>query len=513
MVDVLVTGFVVVFVLSVFAVGLYSERLIDDADEFYGATKLFGAAVITLASMSGIMSAFGFIGGPGLVFSMGTSSLWLTFSAGIGFAMAYWIIGKRVRAFADVADIGTLGDIAEERFQSPAARGLLAIILFIACWAYLASQVAGGGYVLNELLGIGVAPSVWLVFGVMIIYVAVGGMASAQLAGAYTGAVMLVGVVGIVIGFFQVTGGMVDVTTTVANAPEITVGDVSKTFTPKLMSGYGVAEGSAPGLFLGWILIFSLGVMGQPQVLQRMFSIEKPEGLRTVGLVSGVTYAVGSLLWMLVGLVALYMVAGGVVTGDALSSLLSNPDLAVFEFVNRLHIVLQMVIYGGLVAAIMSTAAFFMSIASGAIARDVPLALGIEMSGSRETWLGRAAVFVVGVGSVLFGLYGGELVAILGTFGWGTFVSGTFPPIVIGLLWKEASREGAVAGLVTALLLNVVLLGADQLGYAYPGSGIGIPFYFTVIATSVVVTIFVSWFTNGASGDNLPEHIEPIYDL
>lgn len=504
MVELLVTGFVVLFVLSVFGVGLYSQRMVESSDQFYGATKLFGAAVITLASMSGIMSAFGFIGGPGLVYSLGTSSLWLTFAAGLGFAMAYWVVGKRVRGMADVADIGTLGDIADERFNSPAIRAMLALSLFIASWAYLASQVAGGGYVLAELLGVNQQIAVWLVFGVMIVYVAAGGMASAQLAGAYTGGVMLIGVVGVVIGFFQITGSMAHMTTTVATAGQVSAADVTKAFTPKLLDGWGLAKTSAPGLLLIWPIVFSIGVMGQPQVLQRMYSINKPKGLRTVGLISGVTYAVGSLLWMLIGFVALYMVASGSIEP------FTNPDLAAFKFVNRLHIVLQMIIYAGLVAAIMSTAAFFMSVATGAIARDLVRATGWSLSNQRETWLGRITVVVIGVGAVLFGLYGGHLVAILGTFGWGTFVSGTIPGVVIGMLWKDASREGVTAGLFTSLVLNVVLLAATQMGYSFP---IGMDFYFIVIAASIVVTIFVSLFTNGASGKNVPEHVKPIFNL
>ncbi len=504
MMEFVVPGFVALFILSVFGVGLYSRRLVENSDDFYGATKMFGAAVITLASMSGIMSAFGFIGGPGLVYEMGTSSLWMTFASGIGFAMAYWIIGKRVRGMADVADIGTLGDIADERFDSGLIRALLALILFIACWSYLASQVAGGGYVLSVILGVSVETAVWLVFGLIIVYVAVGGMASAQLAGAYTGAVMLVGVVGVVVGFFQIAGGMENTTMTVATADQLSGEDVTKAFTPEMLDGWGLAESEAPGLLLIWPIVFAIGVMGQPQVLQRMFSIDDPKGLRTVGLISGVTYAVGSLLWMLIGFVALYLVASGTIEPFA------DPDFAAFEFVERLHIVLQMIIYAGLVAAIMSTAAFFLSVASGAIARDLVRAAGLEPNEQRETWLGRVAVLVIGVGSVIFGLYGGHLVAILGTFGWGTFVSGTVPAVVIGLLWQGASREGVAAGLVSALVLNIVLLIATQLGYAFP---IGMDFYFIAISVAVVVTIFVSAVTNGASDENVPEHVKPIFKL
>lgn len=498
------TVFVTAFVISTVLVGLWAERLVTSSDEYYGATKLFGAVVITLASMSGIMSAFGFIGGPGLVYNMGTSSILMTFSVGLGFALAYWIIGKRVRGMADVADIGTLPDIVDERFQSPAARGLLALILFIACISYLASQVAGGGYVLSVLLGVSMEVAVWLVFGAIIVYISFGGMAAAQLSGAYTGAVMLIGVVGVVIGFFQVTGGMADVTMTTAQAGEVSNGDIVKAFTPQMLDGFGLAQSSAPGLLVVWPIVFLIGVVGQPQVLQRMYSIDNPEGLRTVGLISGVTYAVGSLLWMLIGFAALYMVADGTIEPMA------DPDFAALHFVEQLNVAIQLVVYAGLVAAIMSSAGFFLSVASGAIARDFVKMFSWELSESRETWLGRITTLVVGVASVLLGLYGGHLVAILGTFGWGTFVSGTFPAIVIGLLWKGCSREGIVAGLSTSLILNVTLLAATQLGYTFP---IGIEFYFIAIVAAVVVTVGMSLFTNGASGENMPNRLKPVFDL
>ncbi|MCP4950074.1 MAG: sodium:proline symporter, partial [Aestuariibacter sp.] len=80
---------------------------------------------------------------------------------------------------------------------------------------------------------------------------------------------------------------------------------------------------------------------------------------------------------------------------------------------------------------------------------------------------------------------------------------------VIGLLWKRCSREGVISGLVVALIANIVLTILRRTGvWALPYYD-----YMLGIILSTSVTIYVSLFTSGAAGDNLPEEIKPIFKL
>ena len=54
----------------------------------------------------------------------------------------------------------------------------------------------------------------------------------------------------------------------------------------------------------------------------------------------------------------------------------------------------------------------------------------------------------IGIFAIMFALTSGEAVAILGTFGWGTLMSATFPVFITGLLWKRASSQGVFSGLI-----------------------------------------------------------------
>ena len=128
----------------------------------------------------------------------------------------------------------------------------------------------------------------------------------------------------------------------------------------------------------------------------------------------------------------------------------------------------------------------------------------------------RVAMSVMGVVAIVFATVSGDMVAILGTYGFGTLAAATFPIFIIGLLWKGASSQGVMAGMVTALLATLAGVGvelANRFGvseFTWPG---GVPWYVFVMATAVLVTISVSLFTRGATGPELDRRVAMAMDL
>jgi Na+/proline symporter len=70
--------------------------------------------VLGLATFSTAMSGFGFIGGPGLVYRLGTTSLWMTFAAALGIPLSFLLAGRRLHALAG-SDVLTLPDAVHKR--------------------------------------------------------------------------------------------------------------------------------------------------------------------------------------------------------------------------------------------------------------------------------------------------------------------------------------------------------------------------------------------------------------
>jgi Na+/proline symporter len=167
--------------------------------------------------------------------------------------------------------------------------------------------------------------------------------------------------------------------------------------------------------------------------------------------------------------------------------------------------VAQLFVYAAVLAAAMSSASLFLSLSANIIARDLPGALGRESTPEAQVRRSRVAVLVMGLGSVAFAVTSGEMVAILGTFGWGTLMSATFPVFVIGLLWRRATARGVTAGLVVSLVLNVAALVLNQVGFKWPG---GLPWYVGVVAASIAVAVVASLLLPEPPHRQLDERVE-----
>lgn len=79
--DPLTVAIVIGYFIVTFAIGVYAVKRVKTAEHYFGAHKLFGTIVTSVAAFASIMSGFGFVGGPGLVYALGATSLWITLAA------------------------------------------------------------------------------------------------------------------------------------------------------------------------------------------------------------------------------------------------------------------------------------------------------------------------------------------------------------------------------------------------------------------------------------------------
>ena len=212
------------------------------------------------------------------------------------------------------------------------------------------------------------------------------------------------------------------------------------------------------------------------------------------------------MMVMAVGYCAIYLVANGTLT-------ITDPDKAVFKVADYLGIVAQLFVYPAVLAAALSTSSLFLSLAGNIVSRDLPSSLGLTIRSARQMTVSRIAMSVMGVSAIGFASLSGDMVAILGTYGFGTLAAATFPIFIIGLLWKGASSRGVMLGMLTALASTIagvtveILKRFDLSSFAWPG---GVPWYVFVMAASVVVTIFASLLTRG---DVLDRRVEMAMEL
>jgi len=477
---ILIVFFSALMIAISFLIGLWAKKKATTAQAYFGGTAMFGPVAVGLSSMAGIASAFAIVGVPGIIYKSGNAmTFWML--SGAAFAMSYLILGKRVRAMAEIAPISSLGDICDIRFNhNRIIKALMSLIICLGCVGYLAAQISAGSKLIATLVNCPPIVAGFVVFGLLTVYTALSGEVGGLLSQAFQGLVMVVAGIIIITAFFVVTGGFGNVLAAVSAVPEITgANGVTKTLGPDFLNAWGAMPG---GYSLTWMLIPILGCVGQPQVLTRMYAVKSPRDLPKAGLVTAVTHTIVGFLAVVAAYGALYLVATGVI--DPLAS----ADSAIYAFANYLGTYAQVLVYAAVLAAALSSASMFLTSSSTLLSKDLTSALGIKIAPEKQISVSRIFMFILGAIAIVISIYSTQMVALLGTFGWGTLVSGTFPVFVVGLLWDRCNEKGALCGTIVSLVFNII----PFFGFKYPSA---LPNYFITSALAVAVTVFISLLT------------------
>ena len=464
----LILACVVVYLASCAVVGFWAMRRTSSTVDFFLAGKSLGPLVVVMATISSVMSGFGFVGGPGLVYESGTSSLWMVFVASFSLPVAFMLTGKRLRLLVEVRPILTLPEAVAARYGGSGPAIAMSVAIVLGVLGYLGTQVLAIGTVLQAVLGIDLLAALAVGLGVLAFYAIAGGIVAGVYTDLFQGLLMLGAAVAVLFQCLKVGGGMSAITETLW------------AMDPEYIGPWGTRGDLAA---MSWMLLFGIGAAGQPHAVTKLMMLKDIRQLKWSALATGLSYLVLAMLWMGIGLAMRTLVA----RGD--HPALENPDLAAPTFL--LHYTPELlagIVFAGLLAAIMSTADSFLNLGAAAVVRDIPLALRGKPLEHELMW-SRIATGSLLLLSALFALYMENLIALLGTFGWGTFAAAIVPSICIGMNWKRATGTACVASIVTSIVLNFVLEVAARHGHELLPPGLAVGAVALLAATAVFVWV------------------------
>ncbi|MEZ5393368.1 MAG: hypothetical protein R2724_10960 [Bryobacterales bacterium] len=199
---------VVIYLAACFVVGVWAMGRTHSIADFLVAGQSLGPFVVVIAMMSSIMSGFGFVGGPGLVFDSGMSSAWMTLVALFGAAMSWTLLGKRLRLLSEAREILTLPDAVAARYGGHAPRLMVGIAIFLGVIGYLGTQVMAVGYVLTAVLGVDMVTAMAIGLGVLAFYSVAGGIIAGVYTDMFQGVIMMVAAVCVCYYAIASAGGM-----------------------------------------------------------------------------------------------------------------------------------------------------------------------------------------------------------------------------------------------------------------------------------------------------------------
>jgi len=407
------------------------------------AGRDLGIMVTAFAVFSSTLSGFGFVGGPGLVYKLGMSSVWMVVCAVMGYNISFMLLAKRLRLFSELGNSLSLPDVVFLRYGKRSTSFLVALAIVLGVLGYLATQILAMAVVLKDILveteflaTINLEMCVLISCSILVFYSVTGGIVASVYSDLIQGGVMVVAASLVFLTVvYTFDNGFSEISQTIQEHD------------PEAIGPWGTL-----GMVgcLSWFFVFGLGSSGQPHVITKMMMYKKVNDAKYILPLSATGYLFSALLWIGIGLAMRALVIQGV------QPELATPDAAASQFLqNYAHPILAGVVFAGLFAAIMSTADAFLNIGTAAIMHDIPKAIGKTIT--NELFWARTTTALITIFSAVFALYSGDLVAILGAFGWGTFAAAIVPVVVIGFNWKRATPMAANIAVLSSLAVNFVI--------------------------------------------------------
>ncbi len=466
----------IVYFVVVAAIATWATRRTRSASDFFVAGAGVGLWTLAIAKMAATLSGFAFIGGPGLVYTIGIGAVFIILPGALSNALGAWVLAKRMRLLGEARSLFTVPDAIGARYRSSVAQGLAAVAVLIAVVGYIATNLLALGLVIDAIFGTGLTVGIWVGTAVILTYSVAGGILAGIYTDVFQGTVMALASA-VVFGFaLHSGGGMENISHSVMAKDDLFLGPWGRI---------------GPMAAISFFFVFGVGSLGQPHVVHKFYMLRDPRQLKWYPLLLTVALAVTQLLYVSVGIAMRSLVINGSLPA------LAKADQATPTFL--LHYTPSLVaglVFSGVAAAIMATVNSFMSVGAAALTHDLPRAMGRRVSD--ELWWGRVSTVVLAVVAAAVAQASGTLVAFLGIFGWGLVASTIVPSLAIGLNWAGATKAGAISSIATGLAVTLI---GESLGYfriySFPA---GVSVSALSLVSSLAVFFVVSWLTADTAG-------------
>ena len=431
------------FVLML-AIGLYAWRKsTEDSAGYLLAGRNLSPSVTALSAGASDMSGWLLLGLPGALYVGGLVEAWIAIGLTVGAALNWIIVAPRLREQTErLGDALTIPQFLANRFpeQGTLLRVTSAIIIVGFFTVYTASGMVGGGKLFATAFA-GVLPDTGLsdymlgiviTAGIVLIYTMIGGFLAVSLTDFVQGLIMMTALVVMPLVIFFGTETAVQLSA----VPQ---------------EGFLSLTQGATAIGIISAVTWGLGYFGQPHIIVRFMAIDRVENVGRAGVI-GMGWMVISLLGaVVVGLAGrAYAQANGLVVEDPetifilLSQLLFHPAVTGF-------------LYAALLAAIMSTISAQLLVSSSSLTEDFYRLFLRRGASEREAVnIGRLSVALVAAAALVIAADPESEVLGLVANAWAGFGAAFGPVVLISLLWKRMTRNGALVGMLVGAVTVVV---------------------------------------------------------
>ena len=448
------------YFVAMLSIGLFfffkAKSSINSEKEYFLGNRSMGPWVTAMSAQASDMSGWLLMGFPGSILAFGMGKVWIGIGLGLGTALNWVIVAKRLRRFSRAAnDSITLPQYLTNRFasSSPILKIVCAVIFLISFTVYVSSAFVAGKNVMcavipglqgKELLAMAIFALIILV------YTFLGGFRAVCWTDFFQGLLMLVALLAVPI--IMATGNF-----------DPTYSGAFK----EGVSAFGTNPFAADWREIVTGLSWGLGYFGMPHIIVRFMSIKKPSMIKTSASVA--------IVWVILTLGAAIAIA---ILGRTflLSDGTSLADLLIPENAQNIFITVVQDMFPGviaglllaaIVAAAMSTADSQLLVASSSFTSDIykPLLRKDKASEKEVLWIGRIVVLILSAVAFMIAASGisnanswANSIMSMVENAWGLFGASFGPVVILSLFWKRFNYAGACAGIVAGAVVDIAWL-------------------------------------------------------
>ena len=440
-----ITAIVSGYLLLTLIIGLLAGRRTSSGVTGYvAADRRFGVLPMYFIVGGTIFSAFAFLGGPGWAYSRGAAVLYILSYGVLGIAPWFFVAPKAAR-LGRRYELVTQAQLVTTRFPSRNLSALMALIAVAAFVPYVMLQMSGAGIVFSVLTQ-GHVPF-WLgaaiAYGIVTIYVLVGGASAIGWTNVFEGAVMMVVAWGLGLYLpYALYGGI---------GPMFEQIEAAR---PELLALPGLAGDGSPwswGAYSSAVLSSAIGFAMWPHLFMKAFTARSDAVIRRT-VVLFPTFQLFLVPLILVGF-----------AGVLFATAPATPDMILPHMIleTGLPVLVVGLFCAGALAASMSTGDALLH-GAASIAIEDGIHPFVRLSERQRRSMMQVLVLAVGALAYFLAIVQERSLVWLLLSAYG-LIDQLAPPVYAALYWRRATTPGALTGLIAGSATTVFLFMNPEL--------------------------------------------------
>ncbi|MGI6695032.1 MAG: sodium/proline symporter [Christensenellales bacterium] len=460
----LVTLAMICYMAVIIGIGLYyAKKSHESTDHYFLGGRSLGPYVTAMSAEASDMSGWLLMGLPGVAYFTGiTDAFWTALGLGVGTYINWLLVAKRLRVYSHVAgDSITIPDFFSNRFREKnrTIMSIAAIFILIFFTVYASSCFVTVGKLFHTLFGFDYIYMMIAGAVFVIAYTFLGGFLAESVSDFMQAIVMIVALVAVFSVGIAAAGGTGKVIDNLRQFPGFLefVG-ISQ---PVMVDGVQQVVDNVPVFSekigdYGFLTILStlswgLGYFGVPQVLLRFMAIRDPQEIKVSRRAATVWVFISLSAATLIGIIGRALYPTALLTASA------SESIFIHMASDLMPPFLAGIMMAGILAATISSSDSYLLIASSAVAKNLYQGILKKDAPDRQVMkVTKITLLLISLVAMILAIDDQSVIFQIVSFAWAGF-GATFGPLMLfSLFWKKATREGAIAGMLTGGIMVFV---------------------------------------------------------